>query len=59
MKAKFLVPFEDHDYEGWAAACGLKPGAFEPRSNGAFAFHVDGPAAAIEQFAAELGWDPE
>lgn len=57
MKATYIVPFEDIDYETWAAAHGLAA-THEPDSRG-FLLHVEGTEKAINDFSAELSWQPE
>jgi hypothetical protein len=57
-QATFTVPFEDMDYERWAAAHGMTV-RVEPRLDGLFDIHLEGPAEALARFELELGWSAE
>ena len=58
--AKFLMPFPDFDYAGWAEQIGLTVvSQSEPNKFGHITFVVEGPRIAIEQFEAELDFDAE
>lgn len=58
MRASFIVPFEDFDYEGWAGQLGLEAN-FVPVKPGQWRLTVWGDAESIDQFEAELSWDRE
>lgn len=57
-RAIFATPFEDFDYEKWAAACGCSFIKLEPVEGGGFELHLEGAAGAIECFAKDIGWSP-
>ena len=59
MRARFVVHWEDFDYESWAAECGCSSARVEPRADKLFDLHVEGSAEAIAAFGRDLSHGPE
>ena len=59
MKAKYLVCFDDFNWERFVSDCGAEFLRLEPRLDGAFDLYISGSENSISQFSSDLSWKPE